>query len=467
MTSNHSAQLREAVAGRTFFPGEEGFEEHCTSWNLTVTHAPSVVVLPTRAEDVAEAVRYAARARLAVAVQSTGHGVSVPADDAVFVNTGQLRGLAVDPDTRTARVGAGLVWGDVIAEAARSGLAPLHGSAPAVGVMGYLTGGGLPLLGREFGFAADHVRSLELVTADGEQRTVSPSSDADLFWAVRGGRSNFGVVTEARIDLVPLTRLYGGGLFFPGARAERVLRAYVAWAAGQPEQMSSSVLLLRFPDSPAVPEANRGRFLVHLRIAYTGPAEEGALLVAPLRALGPTADTVAEMPYLRVGEIHSDPTQPTPAWVRTAVLRDVDTAGVDALIEAAGPDAKLPPGAVELRHLGGALSRPATVPSAFGRAEGDFHLAMSMPAPAEAPEASAASRSAEQRVLDRLAAWDTGTMLACLMSTSDTATEDVRRGYRPADYDRLTTLKARYDPDNTFRINHNIPGVDGSGGSSA
>ncbi|MFJ9368621.1 FAD-binding oxidoreductase [Nocardia sp. NPDC101769] len=453
MTSNDASALRDLTV-RTLFPGEKGFAEQHAGWNLTATHSPAVVVIPTCAQDVAEAVRHAARARLPVAVQATGHGVSLPADGAVFINTGQLTELSVDPDSRTARVGAGLRWGEVVAQTATAGLAPLNGSAPGVGVMGYLTGGGLPVLGRRFGFAADHVRSMQVVTADGDVRSVSPSADTDLFWAIRGGKSNFGVVTTADIDLVPMTRLYGGGLFFSGAQAETVLRRYLAWLPEQPEDMCSSMALLRFPDSPALPDQQRARLLIHLRIVYTGPAEEGEQRVAPLRALGPERDTVAEMPYTRIGEVYGEPTQPTPAWSRATVLRSIDAAAADALLDIAGPAASLPPGSVEIRHLGGALSRPATRPGAFGRPQGEFLLSMSMPAPAQA---AAASHDAQLAILNRLAEWDTGTTLPNFMSTSDTTTADVRRGYTPADYQRLTLLKAAYDPDNIFRINHNIP----------
>ncbi|MFG2193341.1 FAD-binding oxidoreductase [Streptomyces sp. NPDC048639] len=459
MKTNRAEELRAAVGGLTLFPGDEGFEEQHSGWNLTVTHAPSVIVVADSAADVAAAVRHAAEAGLPVAVQSTGHGVSVPADGAVFISTRRLKDLSVDPGARTARLGAGLIWGEVVAETAKSGLAPLNGSSPDVGVMGYLTGGGLPVLGRTFGFAADHVRSLEVVTADGQVLTVTPDSDADLFWAVRGGRSNFGVVTAAEIDLVPMDRLYGGGLFFPGEQSERVLRTYFAWLDGLPEEMCSSIILLRFPDHPAVPEHNRGRFLVHLRIAYTGSAEEGERLIAPLRALGPEDDTVEEMPYTRVGEIYRDPPRPTPAWARTAVLRSFGEDAVDALVAVAGPGANLPPGGVEVRHLGGALSRPAAVPSALARPEGEFHLFMSMPAPAESADVS---RKAEQSVLDQLGAWDTGMMLPSFMFSSDSAPDQVRRGYRPEDYERLARLKAAYDPGNIFRINHNIPPVPGA-----
>ncbi|MEU6226843.1 FAD-binding oxidoreductase [Streptomyces sp. NPDC047042] len=457
MPTNPAEELRSSVAGRILFPGDDSFDELRSGWNLTVDHRPSVIVVPSSARDVAAAVRYAVAHDLPVAVQSTGHGAVLPADGAVLVHTGELTELTVDPEARTARVGAGLRWGQVVAETAKSGLAPLNGSSPDVGVMGYLTGGGLPVLGRTFGFATHRVRSFDLVTADGTLRTVTPDSEPDLFWAVRGGRGNFGVVTAAEIDLVPVTRLYGGGFFFPGEEADRVVPAYFSWLNGLPEEMNSSIILLRFPDHPAVPEQNRGRFVVHVRIAFTGSEEEGERLVAPLRGLGPERDEVAEMPYTRVGEIYHDPFRPTYAWCRTALLRELDAEAVAALLDVAGHDhGQLPPGGVEIRHLGGALARPGAVPSALGLPEGAFHVFMSMPAP-PGTEAAERSRAAEQLVLDRLAKWDTGALLPTFMFSLDRTPEDVSRGYRPEDHERLRKIKAVYDSGNIFRINHNIP----------
>ncbi|WP_217562581.1 FAD-binding oxidoreductase, partial [Streptomyces sp. GbtcB6] len=192
--------LGGSVRGPVLHPGDDGFEEACSGWLLTVEQRPAVVVVAADADDVAAAVRFAARAGRPLAVQSTGHGASVSADGAVFVVTGELRELSVDPEAGTARIGAGLRWGEVVTAAAEHGLAPLCGSSEGVGVMGYLTGGGLPLACRTYGFAAGHVRSLDIVTADGRRRTVSPAHEPGLFWADRGGKGNYGAVGEAEIE---------------------------------------------------------------------------------------------------------------------------------------------------------------------------------------------------------------------------------------------------------------------------
>ncbi|MFI6037306.1 FAD-binding oxidoreductase [Streptomyces sp. NPDC051315] len=452
--------LGAPVRGRTLHPGDDGFEEATSGWLLTVEHRPAAVVVAAGADDVADAVRFAAAANRPIAVESTGHGRSVAADGAVFIATGGLRELSVDPQAATARIGAGLRWGEVLAAAARHGLAPLCGSSSEAGVMGYLTGGGLPLTCRTYGFAADHVRSLELVTADGRIRTVSPAQEPDLFWAVRGGKSNFGVVTAAEIDLVPLRSVFAGELYYPGedpAHTAHVVRSYLAWAEEQPDEMSSSVTLLRFPDLPKVPDAYRGRSFVLVHIVHTGDGAQGARLVAPLRALGPETDTCATRPYTQLTEIHHDPKHPVRVHFRSALLSELDDGAVEALVPFIDPAAPGDPFVnIELRHLGGALNRPPRRAHAVGTRGAAFHLWTRRPAPAE--EAGAARRAADE-VLERLRPWDTGDLLPGFLFDHDGDPQRVRRAYAEPDHRRLTELKTEYDPHNLFRINHNIPPV--------
>ncbi|MBE1582775.1 FAD-binding oxidoreductase [Nonomuraea angiospora] len=450
--------LGARIRGRTLFPGDEGFEEACSGWLLTVEHRPAAVVVAADADDVAAALRFAAQAGRPVAVQSTGHGKSVPADGAVFIATGELRELSVDPRAGTARIGAGLRWGEVLTAAAEHGLAPLCGSSGQVGVMGYLTGGGLPLAARTYGFAADHVRSLDLVTADGLLRTVSPALEPDLFWAVRGGKSNFGVVVAAEIELLPLRTVYGGELRYPvedRRRAAHVLGSYLAWVKEQPEEMSSSVTLLRFPDVPQLPEEFRGRSFVQVRLVYVGEEEQGGRLAEPLRALGPDKDTCDARPYTQITEIYQDPKNPVMAHLRSALLHELDDEAVEELVSFIDPSALGGPfPGIELRHLGGALNRPPGRSHAVSTQGAAFHLWMRMPAPAEQAEAV---RKVADEALERLRRWDTGAVLPGFLFDHDSAPERVRRAYTEEDYRRLATLKAKYDPTQLFRINHNIP----------
>jgi hypothetical protein len=456
--------LGAPIRGRTLHPGDESFEEAASGWLLNVEHRPAAVVVAADAADVAAAVRFAAEHDLPIAVESTGHGRSVPADGAVFIATRQLRELSVDPRTATARIGAGLRWGEVLAAAAEHGLAPLCGSSDQVGVIGFLTAGGLPLTCRTYGLAADQVRSLELVTADGSVRTVSPDQDPDLFWAVRGGASNFGVVTAAEIDLVPLREIYGGELFYPAedpAHAVRVLRSYLAWAKGQPNEMSSSVTLLRLPDEPDLAEEFRGRSFVLMHIVYTGDASRGARLVEPLRALDPEQDTCAVLPYRQITDLHHDPKDPVRVHFRSALLHEPDDAAAEELVSLIGPAAAEGqfPG-IELRHLGGALDRPARRPLAAGTRGAAYHLLLRIPA--QAGDVEAVRRVADE-AMRRLKPWDTGAALPGFLFDHGADPDRVRLAYAEPDYRRLAAIKAAYDPRNRFRVNHNIPPVsDGS-----
>ena len=274
-------ELKTLVDGSVFLPGEEGYARETAGWNLLVEHHPSLVVVPLTPEDVALAVRFAATESLPVAVQATGHGPAFAADEAVFVSTRRMTSLGIDVSAPAARIGPGVKWEPVIEQAGRHGLAPLVGSTPDVSAVGYLTGGGLPVLGRSYGFSADHVRSLEVVTADGEIRHASDREHPELFWAVRGGKGNFGIVTSITTGLLRLSRIYGGGMIFPGEKTREVLRTWLEWTSSQPEAMNSSVALARFPDAPGIPDPLRGQFVVHLRIAFTGSAGRGRDIGAP------------------------------------------------------------------------------------------------------------------------------------------------------------------------------------------
>jgi FAD/FMN-containing dehydrogenase len=291
--------------------------------------------------------------------------------------------VVVDPGLQAARIGAGATWADVLAAAAPHGLAPLAGSAPGVGAVGYLLGGGLSPLGRSYGWASDFVRSAEIVTGAGELLTVSATSHPDLFAALLGGKHLPGVVTSVELGLVELTTVYGGGLFFDAADAERVLTEWAVWSALAPDQVNTSVAVLCLPDLDAVPAPLRGRFVVHLRVAVVADAEEGAALVEPLRKLAdPIVDTVAELPVTALGAIHTDPDQPMPVLEGGALLRDFDPAAAGALLAAAGPGTDVPLAVVEVRRLGGRLAQaPQRPDSVVGRDAAYGLFVVSAPVP--------------------------------------------------------------------------------------
>ncbi|MFH8973770.1 bagremycin/ferroverdin biosynthesis FAD-dependent oxygenase BagG/FevA2 [Streptomyces sp. NPDC017890] len=440
-----AAELSERLRGRVLLPKDNDFAPELDGFNQITEHSPDLMAVVAGADDVREAVSFAAARGMPIAVQATGHGPSTAADGGLLINTRRMRGVRIDPVARTARVEGGTQWFEVVAAAAEHGLAPLNGSSPLTGVIGYTLGGGLGLMARKYGYAADHVTALEIVTPDGQSHRATAEKDTDLFWAVRGGKGNFGVVTALEFGLVPVERLYGGGLFFAGEAAAEVLHAWREWAASAPEDLTSSLALLRLPDVEAIPPFLRGRLTVHVRIAYLGSAEDGEKLVGPLRAAGPlVVDTLADMPYTRCGEIHNDPTEPIPYSERSLMLRELDDAAVRALLELAGPGADCIDLAVELRQLGGAVGRPPKTPNAVDHRDAAFALStLSLP------------DNRPPLVVDGMAAWGTGRRYLNFLASPDTA-HLAESGYEPATFARLAEIKARVDPHNLFRFNHNI-----------
>jgi FAD/FMN-containing dehydrogenase len=346
------------------------------------TIRPDLVVEAAHARDVCRAVTDAAASGLPVHVHATGHGLPGAIEGGVLISTRRMDSVRIDPVRRTARIGAGVTWGQVIEAAALYGLAPLNGSSPSVGAVSYTLGGGLSILAREFGYAADHVHALDVVTADGVLRHASPDGEPDLFWALRGGGHRLGVVTAMEIGLVKAERLYGGSIAFHGdeaVTAAEVAGRYLEWTRTVPDALTSSLAAIRYPDLPQLPEPLRGRYVISVRVAYTGSAAEGERLVAPLRAIGPAAaDSLREMTYADSHTIHSDPPFPHAYYGDSVVLDDLDGDLAARVLELTGPKAPMMT-VVQLNHLGGALAARPAVDNAVPYREAGFLLRLLSP----------------------------------------------------------------------------------------
>jgi FAD/FMN-containing dehydrogenase len=314
-------------------------------------------------------------------------------------------------------------------------------------------GGGLsPTLGRSRGYAADHVLSLDVVTADGELRHVDAESDPDLFWALRGGKGNFGVVTALEFDVFPVPRLYAGAIYFPGERMADVLRAWSAWQPGTPETMVSSFAAMRLPPMPEVPESLRGVFTVAVRIAYDGTAAAGERLVAPLRAVAPAVlDTVRDMPYTEVASIHDEPVEPLPYYERGIMLREFPAQAQDKLVELVGPDSGTGLAIAELRALGGAWDREPAVPNAVAT-RGLAYSLLGVAAGLLAEETQLKKSVAD--LLDGMKPWEGDRRYPNNLAPEEAV--DAVAIYGPERYERLAAVKKTYDPENMFRLNHNV-----------
>lgn len=444
----HIIQLRESGLAHAYVPTDTEYRSAVTGFNTAVRHEPALVVVPRSVDEVVEAVRFAHRHDLPVRVIGKGHGAFAPITDGMVIATEGLAFVDIDPAARTARVGAGASWDQVLTAAAPHGLAGLCGSAPHVGVIGYLMGGGIGPVARTFGFAADHVRSISIVTADGGLVRADAHFNQDLFWAVRGGKGGFGVVVEAEIDLFPIATLYGGGLYYAAEDAPAVLRAFAEWSADLPEELTTSVALLRLPPIPELPEPLRGRFVAHLRVAYVGEAGHAEELLAPMRAVAaPLIDAVGALPFAAIGSIHSDPVDPMGVVDGGVLLRAFTRETAEALLAAAGPATEVPLAAVEVRRLGGALARTPEIDNAVGGRDAAYGVHI---VGAPIPELlDTVIPAVIARVFGAIAEWATGTTQVNFIGGANGAAA-LETSWTPEIRARLDEVRRKHDPQERF-----------------
>ncbi len=343
ITAEDVARLRASLDTVVALPAQDAYDEEVSTWNSAVSLRPAIVVGARTPADVVTAVEWAATVGVPVGVNATGHGAVANADGALLINTRRMSEVNVDAATATATVGAGARVRDVTTAAAAHGLACVQGSSGSTGAAGFMLGGGLGVMSRTFGLAADHVLSIDVVTAGGQLRTVDADHDPDLFWALRGGKGNFGVVTSFRTGLFDPSPCYGGGLFFDGADAAAVLHGYRRWITEHTDHTSSSVALLRLPPDPDLPAPIRGRFVAHVRMTHVGDRTEGVRLGHAVRAVAPVLlDTLDEIPMTALDMVHLDPPGPLPAYDRGCLLDALPDSAIDAVLDLAATAAEYP-----------------------------------------------------------------------------------------------------------------------------
>jgi FAD/FMN-containing dehydrogenase len=430
-------------------PTDDGFDAARMPWNVAVDQRPAAVVAARSADDVAAAVRHAREQGLRVMLQNTGHAASHRHDfsDVVLVRTNQLTDVAVDVEARTARVGAGVQWQAVAEAAAPHGLAGLAGSSGGVGTVGYSLGGGIGWLARAHGFAANRIVAADVVLADGSTKRVDDETDPDLIWALRGGGGSFAAVTALEIGLVPVTEIYGGTLFFPAERASEVLTAWRAWTDTVPETVTSTGRVINVPPFPEVPEPLRGKSFAIVQVVFLMGEADASDLLAPLRELGPAMDTFAVMPATELGTIHMDPPGPAPADLEGWLLTRFDADQIAAAVANSGPGS--PFVGLQVRHMGGAMSRPAVHPGALDVVDEPFLLyAVGITPDAEAGKAV---RGAFGALHDSLGGAISHRRAMNFAEHADPAT------LHPADsVSRLSQVRAKYDPDRVFVAAHDV-----------
>jgi FAD/FMN-containing dehydrogenase len=442
--------LRARVRGAVAAPDDAGYDALRASWNLTFDQRPSLVVEALDGDDVVAALRFARERELTVAVQCTGHGCGEVCAGGLLVRTGRLREVHVDPATRTARIGAGARWTDVLPATAAHGLVPLVGYNPHVGAVGYALGGGLGWLSRAYGLAVGSVRALEVVTPEGMRLRVDDAHEPDLFWALRGASSNFGVVLSMDVELVsvPEGGLFGGMVVYPGERAAELLAAYGEWIFELPELVTSACAVVRLPPLPSVPEPLRGVTAVLVSACALADASVATELLAPVRELGgPLADTFRPLAIDELGSVAMEPVDPLPTQGHSAIVAEL-TPELEELL-AATAQGEQPFAIVEARHLGGAVTRMETG-CPIARPSGDVLLHAEVvvgPGPGGAAAAAALARFAAA-----VRPHATGELLPTFLGELETGAERLAQAYTAEGRRKLAILKRRYDPDHRFRF---------------
>lgn len=445
-------ELDADLTGELVLPGDADWDTARSAWNLAVDQQPEAVVVAADAADVAVALSYARERGLRIAPQGTGHNAAPMGDlsGTILLSTARMCGVTVDPDRRTARAEAGVVWGQLTAAAADHELAALAGSAADVGVVGYCLGGGLSWLARSHGLACNSVLGFDVVTADGQIRSVDADNEPELFWALRGGGGSFAVVTAIELQLLPIAEVYAAAMFWPVERAGEVLHAYRRWAADLPDAVTSCGRVLQLPPAPHIPEPLRGRAFVLVEAVVLEECHDAEQLLHPLRALAPDIDTGGRIPVAALSDLHMDPPGPVPGTGEGMLLAHLPPEAVDAIVAVAGAGSSSPLLSVEVRHLGGALSQSRQDAGALATVEAEFSLF----AVGLTPDPAAVGKVRKHLELlgHRMAPWGAGrayqNWTEHRVSPSTFHDDSTLR--------RLRQVKATYDAGDVIRANHPI-----------
>jgi FAD/FMN-containing dehydrogenase len=440
--------LRAAIDGAVLVPGDPGFETGRLAHNTLFVRRPAVIVRPAGALDVARAVRTARELDLEIAVRGGGHSLAghSTTDGGMLIDLAAMADVDIDPIRWTGTAQGGATAGAYTVAAAQHGFATPFGDSASVGLGGLTLGGGIGWLTRKHGMTIDSLLEVDIVTADGELRTVSDASDPDLFWALRGGGGNFGIATRFTYRLHPVSTVTGGALVLP--LTADVLLGTVDASLAAPEELTQISMLMRLPPAPFVPEHLVGTPAVMVMPVHAGDPAAGEAAMAPFRALAtPLIDMVGPMPYAGMYQLTAGGAEPGPEIARSAFLSGLDRAAAEAIVERH----LSPAGAAamsQIRVLGGAMARVPVGATAFAHREAPV-MAVVMAFPVDGYEAAAAFADGFLADLSGAAAGVYSNFLA------DEAGR-LHEAYPGPTYERLVAVKRRVDPHNVFHANHNI-----------
>jgi FAD/FMN-containing dehydrogenase len=445
LSESRIGELASGLRGRVIRPGDGDYDDARRVWNAMIDRHPALIVRPAAAADVVAAVKFARDNALIVSVRSGGHNVSGNSvcDGGIVIDFSEMKAISVDPQTRTASAEPGVRWGEFDAATQAHGLATTGGTNTDTGIGGLTTGGGIGWLGGKYGLASDNLLSADVVTADGRLMRANAEENQDLFWALRGGGGNFGVVTSFTYRLHPVGPLLAGILAHPVAEAGKVLRFYKEWERGMPEELRCYPALMADPEAGPV---------VAVVVCYNGPIEKGEQVLAPLRKFGPPVmDGIGPMPYMAVQAMLDEGFPPGGNYyLRGPMIREINDGLIDVLVDQYARVTS-PHSALLLQQLGGAMARGET---AFPHRAAPYNLVIA--ASWEAGDDPARHIAWARGVGDAAASYTTGgSYVNELGLEEDEGAAQIKAAFG-ASYNRLASIKAKYDPQNLFRHNQNI-----------
>ena len=454
LTHDDIAALASQLQGTIVLPDDEIYEA-ARSVHLVTDARPAMIVRATSVADVVATVNFARERQLDLAVRSGGHSIAGygTLDGGVVLDLSPMKSFEVNTESRIARLGPGLTWGEVADALHPHGLGLTAGDTATVGIGGLSLGGGIGWFVRKYGMVIDRVRSIEVVLADGQVVTASASEHPDLFWALRGGGGNFGIATSFEVEVHPAGMVYGGAIFYDAREAATVLPAYARYAASAPDELTTIALILVAPPAPFIPPEMVGKPVVGLALIYSGDFEEGNRVVDPLRKLGtPIADIVGPMPYAAIFQFTADAARKNLREHSTsAMVQTIDEAFIKAMLDAGAADLPSQNALAQFRVLGGAMGRVDVESAAF--AHRDKGGMVMMVAYGYAEDDAARHEAWVNRCAEALLPMGTGAYIGFVAGDGQGRLGEV---YPPDTLARLRAVKRQYDPTNFFHHNLNV-----------
>jgi FAD/FMN-containing dehydrogenase len=448
-------ELEESLRGELIRPADPRYDEARAVWNGAIDKHPAAIVRCAGVADVRQAIEFARSQDLLVAVRGGKH--SLPGfstvDGGIVIDLGGMKGMRVDPVAQTAQAQAGLTWSEFDHEAQAFGLATTGGLISTTGISGFTLGGGIGWLMRAHGLTCDNLLSADLVTADGELVHASDEENPELFWGLRGGGGNFGVVTNFEYRLHPVGPVVmAGPVFYRGDRAEEILRFFREYTRDLPDEATTLLNLATAPPAPFLPEEIHGKLVCVLVGVYAGPVAEGERVFKPMRELGdPVADLMGPIPYVAMQSL-LDALYPEGGsnYFKAGYMEELSDASIATMAEQ-HRSVTSPMSEIHVHHFGGAVGRVADDATAFGNRSAEFVLNVLGRTPDGGGFAEAVDWA--RGCYDALEPYTAGGTYTNFMSEGD---DRLKEAYGQEKYERLVALKDRYDPTNLFRLNQNI-----------